>query len=250
MDSEHRHELKENDLARALAGLGQWWKKHGRTTMVGVLVVLLVVAAWRMMNFRSQKTHEKTWTELATTSNPDVFRTLAATYSDSAARALANLWGATRYNAQASRPADTDDPAANDRAAALEHAEAMLANVIDDDQAPKMMRLNALMAKAAVMENLGRFEEAQKLYNQVKQRADVPGYEAWGHRAQSRIDLLAQFHNPVVFGPEPVATDPKSDTEAPAPADDGTSGTSTTPSTSTPDDDPQTPAPSADDGES
>ena len=211
MDSEHRHELKENDLARFITGLSAWWKDHGRNTMIILLVGLLVVFGWKIWNFRSQQTHEQTWAELLTTSNPDVFRSRAASYSNPAAAALANLWGAARYNARASLPGASSDRTSAERTADLDHAETMLASVIDDDATPQIVRLNAMMFKAAVKENRGEFDAAERIYKQVQEGSKAKGYEAWGRRAQARMDLLANYANPVVFGPEPVKTEPDLD---------------------------------------
>jgi len=256
MDSEHRHELKENDLARAIAGIGDWWKNHGRNTMIILLVALLIIAGWRIVNFRSHQTHEQTWAELLTTSNPDVFRSRAASYSDPAAAALANLWGAAGYNARASLPGRTSDRTGADRAADLDHAETMLARVIDNPATPKIVRLNAMMFKAAVKENRGEYEEADKIYNHVKQSSEAPGYEAWGHRAQQRLELLANYLSPVVFGPEPATPKPDLDLSTVDPSVADGAGTlpidalpTTPPPTTTAPDD-ATPLPTDDDADS
>lgn len=236
MDSEHRHELKENDLARFLAGLGTWWKSHGLRTLVFVLVVLLVFFGWKIMRFRSHQEHEQIWAELSQTSSPDVLRSRAPTYDDPTAVTLANLWGAARYNARASLPIADDSGSQAKRDGDLDHAETMLTRVISDTNAPKIVHLNALMFKGAVKENRGDFENAAKIYEQVKERAQAPGYEAWGQRAKNRLKLLEKYGTPVVFGPEPAPPDPDLSIDNPSVTNDAASSVTDESSTTAPGD--------------
>ena len=210
MDADHRNELKENDLTVFLSNLTQWGSRHGLKLLLLVAVVAAVLlVGWRVRSSVSQE-HERTWWELTSTSNPDVFRRNAMAYEDPVARALANLRGAEAYNERASLVTDPgagpdakNAGADTDRQSDLDYAEAMLANVSKESDLPEFLRLNALLTLAAVKENRNQFSEAGQIYEQVQQGAQSPGYEAIRARAIRRFELLALLRKPVAFGPEP-----------------------------------------------
>ncbi len=229
MDAEHRHELKENDLAEAIANFGKWWNRHGLKTMVVLVVVLGTIAIVQIVRQRTRQNHETTWSELSTTSNPDVFRRRADAYDDPVARALANLWGAALYNARVSVPkaavtnasGTPPAPRAEDRAESLEYAEAMLTKVLDDPAVPELLQLNAVLMMAAVHENRGAFDEAQATYKKVLDGAGDSGFDALASTAKRRMNLLPLLRSPVAFGPEKpmiVAPAPGLEPESQAPA--------------------------------
>jgi len=205
MDAEHRHELKENDLAQFITNFGQWWSKHGLSTSIVLLVVLAGFAGWQITGAMRQRRHEQVWSQLTTTSSPDVLRRLAGEFSDPTARALANLWGAARYNLQVSLPGAQDATTTAEAGfEGLDHADRMLAGVLEDPQVPELIKLNAMLTQAAVQENRRDFDAAGRIYEKIEQRVG-PGYESFRQRAGRRRKLLEKLRVPVVYGPEPVA---------------------------------------------
>jgi tetratricopeptide (TPR) repeat protein len=59
MDSEHRHELKTNELADLLTHLPQFFKKHA-STIIGIALIVLAIVTWPVF---SKMSREKTITE-------------------------------------------------------------------------------------------------------------------------------------------------------------------------------------------
>ena len=219
MDPDHRHELKENDLAVFLANFSQWWARHGFKTLIGILLAAAIISAVLIVGQLSRRDHEQTWSELATTSKAEVFQRRADAYDDPVARALANLRGAALYNARATLPGGTPvgsgaqpDGVSNnaDRQAYLNHAEDMLQQVRQDPNVPELFKLNAMIILAAVQENRGNFDKAAAIYQEVQTGAGEFS-SAILHRADHRLALLEKLHTPLAFGPdEPTdaSTDP------------------------------------------
>ena len=90
MDSQHRHELKENDLAQFLANFGQWWGKYGNYLLVIVLVISVTVLGRRWMNASATTANEAAWSDLAYSTSPDTYQLIAQTHDNPAARCLMN----------------------------------------------------------------------------------------------------------------------------------------------------------------
>ena len=172
MDTEHRHELKENDLAQFLANFGQWWSRHGFKSLLIVLVVLVIAVGWRVVRAKARQSQEQTWAELATTSSPSVFEVLGRNAARPAvARALANLRAASLYNDRASLPGAAGRAEAEDAESAeaglLDRVEALIQMVLDDDQVPQLLKLNAWLIQGAAKETAGRFDQAKSCYLNV-----------------------------------------------------------------------------------
>lgn len=224
MDTEHRHELKENDLAVFLSNFGEWWGKYGRHALILILIVVAVILFMRFTKSRSELRHESDWSRLATTTSPDVFYRLAEEMTDPAAAALANIRGAAAYNDRVTHPslvatpdesggtAGTDADATPDTtgvnstdkdAVFLDRAERMLKRVLEDERVPELYKLNALMVLAAVKENRGDFDAARQTYEELASRAKNVGQTALQDQAQLQSQMVDRLRTPIVFGPEP-----------------------------------------------
>ena len=94
MDADHRHELKENDLAEFIANFGVWWSKHGHVVVIAVVLIGggYFVKSW--IDAKRAASHEAAWSDLANSTSPQVFREVAELHSDPAVRSLAYLRGA------------------------------------------------------------------------------------------------------------------------------------------------------------
>lgn len=217
MDAEHRHELKENDLAEFITHFGQWWAQHGNKLLVALLLVVTVWGGKYWFDDRSQKKKEAAWLDLAQTTSPDGYRSVAMSYQNPAVRALAYLRGAdllltkaavgpdNKPNGEtAAEPAQTVDD--TDAAAALESAELMYQAVLDDAGAHRAYKLNAHLGLAAIAEGRSQWDQARDLYNAVIEQSGA-GYATIREQAQMRIAMLERLKRPVVFGPEPPAAE-------------------------------------------
>ncbi len=215
MDAEHRHELKESDLAHFLANVGPWWKKHGLKTMVVILVVLLAIIIFRTSKQRTVAQHDDTWSRLGTAATPNEFLELVLSVEEPSARALAYLAGASAFNTRAALPI-TGDEGVN-REQALEQADRLVRELIDAEETPPLIRLNAMLLAGAIEENRGNFDAAKAKYQAVLDHPDINGEPAIATRARFRLDFVPTLSTTRPFGPEPAAIAP-----ALPPVDDAT----------------------------
>lgn len=212
MDADHRHELKENDLAEFLAHFGEWWQKHGTKLTLIVLVIVAAYAGKRLIDARSSTAMEQAWGDLATSTSPESYQFVAQSHDMPAVRALANLRGADLLLAQVTVPPD-DEPNAQTATAdappdnadphqALLDAAAMYQRVIDDPAAGLAFKLNAHLGLAAVAESFHQWGQAKQHYNTVVDLAG-PAHAAIATRTRTRLGMLDRLDKPVLFAPDP-----------------------------------------------
>ena len=72
MDTQHRHELKENDLAEFLENFGEWWNKHGTVAMLILLFLVGGFLGYRLLRARAIDQREAAWRDLANTTKPGI----------------------------------------------------------------------------------------------------------------------------------------------------------------------------------
>lgn len=226
MDSEHRHELKENDLAEFIANFGQWWSAHGKTFLTVLLVVVGSFTGWRWIQNQAAQAKEKAWTDLAFATSPESYQYVAQSHKDPAVRALAYLRAADLSLAIAMVPAGTD-PNDDDNSAdtptvtpdqALRDAGDMYQLAIDEPGTHPIYKLNAYLGLAAVAEGQHEWDTARGHYQTAFDQAQ-PGYTAIATRAKAGLDTLDRLMKPVVFGPEALATQPSETESAPTQED-------------------------------
>ncbi len=206
MDSQHRHELKENDLEQALRGAGRWWSAHGRTVLFCILVLLGAGTAFRWYSVNTKTTRDKNWDTLALATTPDKALLASESAHTPGLRNLARLRAADLWLSRAALPNVAGDPDADARLPAemLEEAERVYKQILNDQAAAVVFRLNAMLGLASVAESQQRWEDAAASYDRVMQLADKV-YPAHATIARKRRDMLDRLKNPVVFAPEPVA---------------------------------------------
>ncbi len=212
MDADHRHELKENDLAEFITHFGQWWSKHGNKLLLSALVISVVILGRQWLHTRSAAAQENAWADLAGATSPDSYRLVALSHDNPTVRAMAYLRGADLLLNEAVAGPGDDDNTANDSAKltaqqSLQEAAAMYNQVIQDNQAPLAFHLNAGLGLAAVAEGQRDWPQAKQLYEQVIDQAGA-AFPTIAHQAQARLDMLDRLREPVVFAPDP----PKEDT--------------------------------------
>jgi len=71
MDSQHRHELQQNDLALGLQKLNRFLEKYGNRISIGICVATALLVGWILWQ-RSNKAREQVaWSQLSAASSPD-----------------------------------------------------------------------------------------------------------------------------------------------------------------------------------
>ena len=205
MDAKERHELKENELAEFLGNFGEWWSKHGNTTLITILLCLSVYIGFKIYRSSTQRAHDNAWYDLAASTNPRTLEQVAQTYSIPAVRAQAQLRAADMFNQESLAPADAESDLTPEQK--LDQAEAMYRNVMDGAEHP-VFRLNAMMGLAATAETRRHWDQAREQYDQVIALAEQSSFNHFADMARTRIALLPKLQSPVEFAPDPPATQP------------------------------------------
>jgi tetratricopeptide (TPR) repeat protein len=228
MKSDHRHELKTNELADWLAHFPQWAKEN-RTTLIGAAVVIVVAAAvyfWvfyqnRVVSARTQVRLTNLVTQLPTQKGA-IARSLSQGTDQS--YVLLDVARDLQEFAQSAKDDEMAALALIDRAEAIRAelhyrlgnvSKAELAKQIALAQASYQKALErasgtpALAAKAQFglglcEEELGDFDKAREIYQTVASNADYEGTVAQVE-AEYRLETMADYKGSVVFklAPEP-----------------------------------------------
>lgn len=203
MDSQERHELRENDLAEFFKNFGEWWSNYGVKLLLIVLVFAVAFAGWRLYRAQVETSHEMAWSDLAGTTEPASFARVAGEYGDPAVKMLAALRGADLYRQQA---VQGWGEAGAEPTAGLEQAEALYKQVVEGAQHP-VYRINALLGLAAVAETRQNWEAADQYYAQALTAAEgeFPGL---GQLAAQRRSLLDDLQKPITLAPAAAAPTP------------------------------------------
>ena len=134
-----------------------------------------------------------------------------------AIRALAYLRGGDQLLAQSTVPLKDSNPDSEDQTVAkgrnvnlssdLDTAASMYKQVIQDEQVHLIYKLNAQMGLAAIAECRRDWAQAHLQYQTVSDLANEK-YATLAQRARNRTAMLDRINKPVVFGPDPVTTQP------------------------------------------
>ncbi len=200
MQTEERHELKQNDLQDFLANIGEFWKKSGNAILIVITLVVVVFAGYRIYNTRLEARYENTWADLALTGSPASFAELGESLPYAAARAKANLNGADLYLQEASDPSGRE-PGELPAEEKLQRAQSLYQAVLAAE-VHEVMHLNAKLGLAEVAlarEDLGA---AATQFEQIVAEAGE-AYPVHTSIARQRLDSLDRLRHPV-----PLAADP------------------------------------------
>jgi len=239
MKSDHRHELKTNELAEWIANFPQWAKEN-RTTIIAVLVVIVVVGAVYIRRIHSKNVAVRTQIELTGL----ISQLLGSKMQILSAQAQGN--DLSYMLVQRGGPADmlknfsqnvNDDQMA--AVALIKQAEALRVElhcrpgtVSKQDLAEQINRAKVSYTEAIEThlkrvsnpsltataqfglglceEELGNFEKAQQIYRDITTN---PGFEGTVAKtaAEQRLETMADYKTTVVFKPsakpEPVAVE-------------------------------------------
>jgi len=236
MKSDHRHELKTNELADWLGHFPQWAKEN-RTTLIGAAVVIAVAAAvyfWVFYQKRVVSTRTQVRLTGLVTQLPTQKGAIARSLSQGTDQSYV-LLDVARDLQEFAQSATDDEMAA---LALIDRAEAIraelhyrLGNVSNAEltkqtalaQASYQTALQrasevpALAAKAQFglglcEEELGNFDKAREIYQAVTSNAEYEGTAATAEAAY-RLETMADYKGSVVFKvapePEPQAAGPQ-----------------------------------------
>jgi len=201
MDTQERHELKQNDLEEFLRHFNEWWSKNGNTLLAIIAVCAIAFMVYRLWNSHNYKIHEAAWSELALTGSPESHRDIIKRHTDPIIRQLAALRGADGFLNRAIHASDSDTMDDQAVEESLNEAESLYNLVINESKFAEF-RINALFGLAAIAETRSHWDKAGQYYQQVIDSAG-PGLSFFTRHAQARKDILDKLATPLVFAPEP-----------------------------------------------
>jgi len=235
MKSDHRHELKTNELADWLAHFPEWVKEN-RMTLIGAAVVIVVAGAVYFRVF-----YQKSVVSARAQSRLTSLVTQLPSQKGAIARSLSQgmdqsyvLLDVARDLQEFARGEADDEMAA---LALIDHAEAIRAELhyrlgdVGKAELTKQIALAqtsyqtalerasatpALAAKAQFglglcEEELGNFDKAREIYQDVASNADYEGTVGKGE-AEYRLQTMDDYKAAVVFKPAPVPPSPQAST--------------------------------------
>lgn len=232
MKSDHRHELKSNELAEWLGNLPQWSKEN---FVIIVVVVALVVAAgavygWWLYSKNVVQARQRTeFTNLLNQVSSGKMQILQGRQSQGRDFSFVLLQPANSLRSFA-------EEISSERMAALaliKRAEALRAelhygnveeqylnNQIDlakesyaeafDKTTNRPLKASAKFGLGLCEEELGRFEQARAIYQEIAGNADYKNTLA-AVRAKRRLETMADYQKEIAFEPAPA---PEAATEA------------------------------------
>jgi tetratricopeptide (TPR) repeat protein len=232
MKSEHRHELKTNELADWIAHFPEWAKEN-RTTIAAVAVVVVVaviVYFWsfyrrdvvsvqrqtRLTNLLTQAQQQTNEIARAAMENTDQSYVLlpiaedlqefARSASDADVAALALIKRAETLRAELHyRVADIS---AEELASQIEKARVSYQQALERNPSSPTLAAAAQFGLGLCEEELGHFEKAAEIYRQTAEKPEYAGTAAQA-AAASRLQVMDDFKTQVVFKPAPPPPAPK-----------------------------------------
>jgi len=198
MESQRPHGPEETETNETWHTIRDWWRQWGNTVLTAIIIVALIVAGYRFYTARQAQQHNAAWRDLATATSPDTLMNVAESHEVGAVSTLAKLRAADLLNDQAVTPATSDDQ--NQTAGEmLERARRLYEGIVSNENASPVIRANALLGLGAVAESQGNLEQARKQYQQLMELTRQPGLDHLAQQAESRLALLDQLSEPVVF---------------------------------------------------
>ncbi len=211
MDSQERHELKQNDLYEFLTHFKQWWEKNGTGTLLIICCLLGGVVGYRWYSGREARFLNDAWSELAMAQEPEQMVRVAEDYPDTPVAAKALLRAADRLQEQAlfgipdetgNAPPRILNPEQTQQY--RERAVKLYQNVLEQGHSgdqPSLIALNARLGLAAAYESLGQFDQAEQQYRALQEEAGVHGILA--SKAAVGLEQLDELREPVIFPDAP-----------------------------------------------
>jgi tetratricopeptide (TPR) repeat protein len=228
MDSQHRHELKTNELAEGLSHLPQLLKDNA-SFIIGVLLIGAALITWPMFNKMSQqkdRTEQTAITQSIQMLDRDVYAVLQAPADDAPAQTEALSTLLVNADALLGSVSDIDNPnlaaMAQIKAAQAIRTELHLRKEVDADMLERQIKKSedayqkafeaaetstikamAQFGLALCSEELGQIEQAADIYRQI---VGDESYKATvlPTQAQHRLDTLADNTEVFNFAAVPV----------------------------------------------
>lgn len=230
MKSEHRHELKTNDLAKSLLTFQDYVKEYGGRVALGIVIVILIIiliiqrknnarlaetaVANNLAYVRSQidrLTHvsanfigEVSVTPAQVTDVPKVIADIKDKTSDKKILAEVRVaegdyaWGLANYPVTAAAATQPSLRPPKERADLLKDAKAAYQDVLSQFADQTLSVVSARMGLAAIAEDAKNWEEARQQYEAVTKLNGVN--EMFKSLAEGKLKQLELIKNPILVG--------------------------------------------------
>ncbi len=230
MKSDHRHELKTNELADWLGNLPQWTKENLATIVIVVVVVAAAGAlyGWRLYGKNVVQVQEQTeFTNLLNQVSSGKMQILQGQQSQGRDWSFVLLQPANNLQsfAQKTKHKQMAALALIKRAEALRAelhygnveedylinqtnlAKASYAEALDKCPANPSLAATATFGKGLCEEELGNFEQARQIFQDIVENSDFESTLAT-IRAKRRLETMADYQQKIVFKPAPISPAP------------------------------------------
>ncbi len=185
MKTEHRHELKANDLEQATLKVETYYERHAATLQWAIIGVAFVIACWIYYTRTTAATEAAAWNELSQSRSAEEYAQVASDFSGSKAAAWAKLREANSYLETYLRDSFENREKANTD---LKKAKGILEDLIKEG-GPKELKQQVLFAYARNLEmsSDGDVKPAIDAYeNLIKEIPDT----IFKREAEQRIQAL------------------------------------------------------------
>jgi hypothetical protein len=195
MKSEHRHELKTNELRRISAHAGEYLQQHANQILIGLTVVLLVAAGAIFWMRSTGATATSGWSAMVSANSAEAFQNVADRYRGTAVADWARLRAAENNLENGLRLSFTDRAAATSD---LNEAREEYETILKSNSAPEKVRERALFGLARTLETLAdeNTEPAAKAYELLLQEFPQTVYKEDAEKriADLRSERTKQFY--------------------------------------------------------
>jgi tetratricopeptide (TPR) repeat protein len=233
MKSEHRHQLKTNELAEGIANSIQWAKQNYKTIIYVSIVVVLVAGSYfwnkyqktvviaeeqqELSNLLAQMPRQKLQILQAKTQGQDYsimliqlaenLNNIAQSAKNEQTAAIALIKKADILRAELLyRPGDISK---QDLTTQIQRAKESYEQAIEKAVENPSLTASAKFGMGLCDEELGNFQQAKQTYKDIIENIDFQGTVAV-HQAIQRLEIMDNFEKNLVFkpAPEPDAVEP------------------------------------------
>ena len=231
MKSEHRHELKENELSKFIASLPQFYQDNQKMIIyIGVVAILVILSTWfTIFRKRDEKLRAQSLatgeilsvqmeksrvlqdlaqgqdSSMMLASKSDKLKELSATTENENMSALALIKAAELLRSELHmRPVDPETPVINHQ---MGQAIGIYENAIETAPDNKLLVAMAKMGMGLCYEEIKDFAQAEKIYTEILSDQAMKSAPA-ATQAALRLETIADYKTGVKFLPAPPKPEP------------------------------------------
>ncbi len=234
MKSDHRHELKTNELAEWIANIPQWARDNGTiviiVSVVAVLVIVVALWYWRKTNVESVQQQLEFTNLIAKLPQNKIEVLMRQSRGDDASFRLIETAMALETAANGAQDENMAALALIKRAESLRagvHYRQKIVNqaelrtavegakvaytkaVSKAENNPSLMAM-AKFGLGLCEEEIGKFDEAEQIYRDLIKNRQFEGTTTVA-KAQQRLETMADYRKRIVFKPAPIPKPPVTD---------------------------------------